>query len=517
MTLKQHIIVTLSFFSVLIVGLGSFNISNQSTVHTKVQIALLLSDVDTQFYAARLYQRYTMMEPESSQHPLKVNEFLNKARSSAQSALNKMKIAESRDLSEKVLSDISNYQTAFERYVDRVQNTTNQTDLDSDIMVDAAKDVSLGLNKLKTKQLEILDTTKASTRRLNIIAIIFALITALGAGVWLYRTIMLPIRELRDTTVFLAKGDVSRQAKVIGKHEITKITIDLNAAISNISSMLKGISTAANRLGESVNSIGSNLHRSMSTINEQYQQTELVATAVTQMATASEQIAANANDTATQSALSSDFIVKGQNDAQTTTSTMNNLGKEMRGTAQLVNQLAEDNKQVDKISVSIRAIAEQTNLLALNAAIEAARAGEQGRGFAVVADEVRQLAQRTQISIEEITHIIESINTGTKNVVDVISQSQQGAENAIAQTEHMGTLFNKVADTIKAINDMNTQVSVGAEEQSAVVKDVSENIVSIKSFADENKHALDNITQQCDTQVDLLNELQLSINKFKFG
>lgn len=514
MTLKQRISGTLVVLSVLMLFVGISNTLSQSSARTKTQIALLLSDVGSEIYAARLYQRYTMMEPQNEQHPIQVRENLSNATKAAQEALVLMQLPESQQQTKRVLTSIADFRNAYERYATGLKNGVAMTKEDANIMVSAAKAVSSNLNAIKATQLEILDDKNSTTKALNLTVLVVALLSAALAGRWLYRSIITPIRELRKVTSHLAKGDLSQRVTLAGKDELTTISASLNEAIDSLAKMLNSVNAASGQLGDSVNSVGAALHQSLDSINQQHQQTELVATAVTEMASATEEIAGNAAETALQSTQGNQLIEEGKLDVEKTVEAMSHLGADMQNTTEMVTQLAEDNKKVDQILVSIRAIAEQTNLLALNAAIEAARAGEQGRGFAVVADEVRQLAQRTQNSIQEITAIIESINNGTKNVVQVIGLSRESAEKAIERTRHLGDLFSQVAEVIAKINDMNSQISVGVEEQSAVAKDVSENIVLIKTHADENKQGLLDITQQSDEQVKLLKQLETKVAQF---
>jgi methyl-accepting chemotaxis protein len=288
----------------------------------------------------------------------------------------------------------------------------------------------------------------------------------------------------------------------------------LNQALIGLSEMMGSVTSSKDNVGRSINSVGALLRQALSSVNDQHTQTEMVATAVTELASATEEIARNATETSAKSEEANYLAAEGSNDAQSTINLMKKLEEAMFKCTELVEALAADNTQIDQILITIRDIAEQTNLLALNAAIEAARAGEQGRGFAVVADEVRQLAQRTQSSIAQITSIIESINAGTKDVVTVMQDAKAETHSALERTSHLGELFNRVSEIVGRINDMNAQVSVGVEEQSVVAKELSENIVNIKLLADDNKRGLTDITQESDSQIHQLKHLEQKMAQF---
>jgi methyl-accepting chemotaxis protein len=182
---------------------------------------------------------------------------------------------------------------------------------------------------------------------------------------------------------------------------------------------------------------------------------------------------------------------------------------EISNTAEVVRRLETDTGRIGKVLEVIRGIAEQTNLLALNAAIEAARAGEQGRGFAVVADEVRTLAQRTAESTAEIHQIIDTVQTGAVNVVRAIQSGQQRSEEGVTQVTEAGATLQLITNAVEAIRDMNRQIATAAEEQTSVAEDISRNLTEITAIATSNQENV----QRTETAGKNLHELSSQLNE----
>ncbi|WP_445323790.1 methyl-accepting chemotaxis protein [Pseudomonas sp. EL_65y_Pfl2_R95] len=191
--------------------------------------------------------------------------------------------------------------------------------------------------------------------------------------------------------------------------------------------------------------------------------------------------AANAADDADSSAQQGEQVM------QATIETITDMSQAIVMTAEVIRQLEGDSGRISKVLEVIRGIAEQTNLLALNAAIEAARAGEAGRGFAVVADEVRTLAQRTAQSTAEINQIISTVQTGASNAVRAIDNGQELSNKGLEQVMQAGTTLQQITAAVEAIRDMNRQIATAAEEQTAVAEDISRNLTEITTIASENE------------------------------
>ncbi|WP_431312014.1 methyl-accepting chemotaxis protein [Pseudomonas alkylphenolica] len=199
--------------------------------------------------------------------------------------------------------------------------------------------------------------------------------------------------------------------------------------------------------------------------------------------------AARAADEADHSAQAGEQVM------QSTIDTIAAVNQEIAGTAAVIRHLEADSGRIGKVLEVIRAIAEQTNLLALNAAIEAARAGEAGRGFAVVADEVRNLAQRTGASIAEINQIICAVQSGALEAVKAIENGQQRSEEGAEQVQRAGQMLQRITQAVEAIRDMNRQIATAAEEQTSVAEDISRNLVEITRIATANQQAVEQTEQ----------------------
>ena len=219
-------------------------------------------------------------------------------------------------------------------------------------------------------------------------------------------------------------------------------------------------------------------------VQTQLAEIELVATAVHEMTATAQDVARNATQAAEAASHADRAANQGRHIVQDTGATITELAGEIGRAVDVVQTLARDSENIDAILVTIRSIAEQTNLLALNAAIEAARAGEQGRGFAVVADEVRNLAQKTQQATGEIQQMIQQLQNGTRDVVQVM-ESQSRTQRSVEQADAAAEALQAITQAVSLINDMNNQIASAAEEQSAVAEDINRNVTNIGQVAQD--------------------------------
>ena len=246
------------------------------------------------------------------------------------------------------------------------------------------------------------------------------------------------------------------------------------------------------------------------------QQSEItqVATAMTEMSATVREIAENAATTSDTTKAGMKETISGKNVVDETVTSINTLASEIRHAAGVIDKLSQHNENIGEILNVIKGIAEQTNLLALNAAIEAARAGEQGRGFAVVADEVRTLAGRTQESTAEIEKVIEQLQTGSQDAVAAMQESINKADISVDLATKAGKALESIITVINSITDMNHQIATASEEQSAVAEEVSQNIVNINSVAESTAQGANNSVEATNNMVIEMNRLDSLVTQF---
>ncbi|MDD2733111.1 MAG: methyl-accepting chemotaxis protein [Desulfuromonadaceae bacterium] len=306
-----------------------------------------------------------------------------------------------------------------------------------------------------------------------------SIILGLAASIFLINNFVTRINRVADAMNRVADGDLSTQLKIYAKDEIGELGRNINRMLTSISAMITAIKNTANQVASASNSLYANSEQ-IATGNEQVAaQVGTVATSSEEMAATSSEIANNCTTAAESSRQASDLATEGVSVVHETVAGMNRIAERVKKTAATVENLGVRSDQIGEIVGTIEDIADQTNLLALNAAIEAARAGEQGRGFAVVADEVRALAERTSRATKEIGQMIKAIQTDTKGAVAAIDEGVQeverGTNDAARSGKALENIFNQISDVTVQIN----QIATAAEQQSATSMDISRNIQQI--------------------------------------
>ncbi len=345
---------------------------------------------------------------------------------------------------------------------------------------------------------------------------IIAIIT--GLIIVLFRRGMLsPLKETTELIKGLGEGhgDLTVTLPVKNNDEISQLRTAVNAFVASLRTMIKTIAEDVANLqaaSEQLDQLSKHLSDQSS---QQRSQTTQVATAMNEMAATVQEVARNVSEAASAATTGRDETSKGKAVVQNTVASIHHLSEEVDSAAQVISNLEESSEKIGSVLDVINGIAEQTNLLALNAAIEAARAGEQGRGFAVVADEVRTLASRTHESTLEIREMIETVQSGSSNAVSAMKRGTDAAKNSVEQAELAGQSLESIDGVVETINRMTMQIASAAEQQSATADEINKNITIIHQISEETEESA-NLTSRASTDLSgLTNHLYALVKQFK--
>ena len=314
------------------------------------------------------------------------------------------------------------------------------------------------------------------------------LISTLLLMTWvLLMQIVAPLRQVMRMTAEMAKGraDLRKRLREDAFGEVGEICRNVNTFISNTAGHINNVAATANQLLTSSADLKAATEATNEVVQVQQRETDMVSTAINQMAATVQEVASHALNAATAAHEADESGKRGAEIVDDTVAAISALATSIENAAGVIHTVEVSSENISNVSEVISAIAEQTNLLALNAAIEAARAGEQGRGFAVVADEVRALAQRTQESIIEIRQTIDSLQQSARNAVQVMEQSRISAESCVQDANKTQEALKDIARAVSVINDMNTQIASAAEQQGAVADEINRNVVNIRAVAED--------------------------------
>ncbi|WP_242207154.1 MULTISPECIES: methyl-accepting chemotaxis protein [unclassified Pseudomonas] len=319
-----------------------------------------------------------------------------------------------------------------------------------------------------------------------IIVSVFAALATVLLALLLTRSIVAPLNRAVQAAQTIADGNLTKVIEIDGKDEPARLLEALAAMQSNLRKTIEQIAGSATQLGAAAEELSAVTEEASRGLQQQNNEIEQAATAVNEMTAAVEEVARNAVSTSEASNQSTHAAREGRDQVVKTVDAIQTMTHDVQNTAQMIEGLAAQGRDIGKVLDVIRAIAEQTNLLALNAAIEAARAGEAGRGFAVVADEVRALAHRTAQSTQEIEKMVAGIQNGTGEAVSSMQQSNQRTQSTLEMARAAGVALEQITQSIHQINERNLVIASASEEQAQVSREVDRNLVNIRDLATQS-------------------------------
>jgi methyl-accepting chemotaxis protein len=348
-----------------------------------------------------------------------------------------------------------------------------------------------------------------------VVTLIMVALASIAGGIFSV-TLTKPIVKLKSIVHEIDENnDLTKRVEVNSKDEIGQMSSSFNHLLAVFHESITQVAAATGLVSTAADQMTANTAETRDGVTQQFDEVDQVATAINEMSATVQEVARNAEQAAKSAEEANEHAVTGNNVVQENIKAINRLSTEIQTATEVIQRLSKESENIGSVLDVIKGIAEQTNLLALNAAIEAARAGEQGRGFAVVADEVRTLAGRTQQSTVEIETMITALQQGTKEAVKVMEQSQKMTEASVLQASKAGESLQTITSSINSIMEMNTMIASAAEEQSSVTEEINKNIVAISQLAEKTTEASNQTSNSSSQLTELAQDLQVLVSKFK--
>ena len=361
-----------------------------------------------------------------------------------------------------------------------------------------------------------IESTSDSIQTVNLTASLMIAFLVVGFTLFLAQTITRSLAGFVNTLQEICdSGNLLLRVEDSGKDEISRVGLALNKMLSEFQTIIQHLHIASTDLNAYSQQFMTIKESTFSSVEKQQVETEQVSTAMVQMSAAAKNIAHNTSQTAEAAQQANAISTEGKNIVDSTVLSSRSLELVINNASNVIQELGENSNSIGSILDVIRGIAEQTNLLALNAAIEAARAGEQGRGFAVVADEVRTLAQKTQDSISEIESMISNLQDGSRKAIEAIHQGQEGVVNNVEQISNAGNSLTKIVTELNSINQMSLENASATAEQSAVAEEVNKNVIVIKEFGLLIVENIDQLKQSSDKISTLSSDMDVLVQRFQ--
>ena len=355
----------------------------------------------------------------------------------------------------------------------------------------------------------------ASAINTIIIVVLFSIVISIVIAYLTVRRITVPLAQVNHILGVVASGDLTQKLDDSAKDEFGVLAANCNKVILSLQQLIQGIISRSTQLAAASEQTSAITVQTTHAIREQKSQVTQAVTATTEMSSTAQGVLQSANDAVNEIKNADNEAERVKGISIENKSIILQLSKEVDQASVVINKLHKDSASIGSILDVIRGIAEQTNLLALNAAIEAARAGEQGRGFAVVADEVRSLASKTQASTQEIQAMIQVLQSGAHAAVEAMNKGKKQAENCVEKTEVATKALDSITNAVHLAHDMSEQISDAAKEQNQVSHEISKLLESIVSIAEETASGAEQTSESSHEVARLAEELRLSVAQFK--
>ncbi|WP_375233965.1 MULTISPECIES: methyl-accepting chemotaxis protein [Pseudomonas syringae group genomosp. 2] len=374
-------------------------------------------------------------------------------------------------------------------------------------MLDTSNDLIIRQNKSR-------DADSAKSVTMIAAATALALVLSILAAWVITRQITTPLQETLEVVERVASGDLSRNLKVDRKDELGKLQATIQRMTVSLRELVGGIRDGVTQIASAAEELSAVTEQTSAGVNSQKVETDQVATAMHEMTATVQEVARNAEE-ASEAAVAADRQARdGERVVNEAIAQIERLASAVGNSSEAMGALKQESDKIGSVLDVIKSVAEQTNLLALNAAIEAARAGEAGRGFAVVADEVRSLAQRTQKSTEEIEALIAGLQSGTQQATTVMDSSRELSTSSVELTRRAGGSLESITKTVSAIQAMNQQIAAAAEEQSATAEEINRSIINVRDVSEQTSAASEETAASSVELARLGNHLQLLVSRF---